>query len=44
MICIGTLATMASGSSTEDQKREVAKVANMLFGVPFDAKQVIGET
>ena len=35
---------MASGGSTEDQKREVAKVANMLFGVPFDTSQVIGET
>lgn len=44
MICIGTSATMASGGSTEDQKREVAKVAKMLFGVPFDTSQVIGET
>jgi ATP-dependent helicase YprA (DUF1998 family)/very-short-patch-repair endonuclease len=44
IICIGTSATMASGGSTDDQKREVAKVANMLFGVPFDASQVIGET
>lgn len=44
MICIGTSATMASGGSTEDQKQEVAKVARMLFGVPFDTSQVIGET
>lgn len=44
IICIGTSATMASGGSTDDQKREVAKVANMLFGVPFDSSQVIGET
>lgn len=43
-ICIGTSATMASGGSTEDQKREVAKVAQMFFGIPFDASQVIGET
>ena len=35
---------MASGGSTDDQKREVAKVANMLFGVPFEVSQVIGET
>jgi ATP-dependent helicase YprA (DUF1998 family)/very-short-patch-repair endonuclease len=44
MICIGTSATMASGGSTEAQKREVAKVAQTLFGVPFDGTQVIGET
>lgn len=44
IICIGTSATMASGGSTEEQKREVAKVAQMLFGVPFDGTQVIGET
>jgi superfamily II DNA or RNA helicase/very-short-patch-repair endonuclease len=44
MICIGTSATMASGGSTEEQKAEVAKVAQMLFGVPFSANQVIGET
>jgi ATP-dependent helicase YprA (DUF1998 family) len=44
MICIGTSATMASGGSTEAQKREVAKVAQTLFGVPFDETQVIGET
>src|SRR3990170_4836313 len=44
IVCIGTSATMASGGSTEEQKREVAKVAQTLFGVPFDASQVIGET
>jgi very-short-patch-repair endonuclease len=44
IICIGTSATMASGGSTEEQKREVAKVAETLFGIPFDASQVIGET
>ena len=44
IICIGTSATMASGGSSEEQKREVAKVAQTLFGVPFDASQVIGET
>ena len=44
MICIGTSATMASGGSSSEQKREVAKVAQTLFGVPFDEQQVIGET
>jgi len=44
IICIGTSATMASGGSSDDQKREVAKVAKELFGVPFDTSQIIGET
>jgi hypothetical protein len=43
-ICIGTSATMASGGSLEGQKREIAKVAETLFGIPFDASQIIGET
>lgn len=42
--CIGTSATMASGGSTEDQRREVAAAGQALFGVPFGAEQVIGET
>ncbi len=42
--CIGTSATMASGGSTEDQKRAVVDVAQTLFGVPFDTDRVIGET
>jgi hypothetical protein len=32
------------GRSAESQKRDVAKVAQTLFGVPFDATQVIGES
>jgi len=44
IIYIGTSATMASGGSSEEQKRDVATVAQKLFGVPFDASQVIGET
>jgi ATP-dependent helicase YprA (DUF1998 family)/very-short-patch-repair endonuclease len=44
IICIGTSATMASGGSTEDQKRDVANVSQKLFGVPFDTSQIIGET
>lgn len=42
--CIGTSATMASGGSTGDQKNDVARVAQTIFGVPFDSTQVIGET
>ena len=44
IICVGTSATMASEGTSEDQKREVAKVAETLFGVPVDASQVIGES
>lgn len=44
IICIGTSATMASGGTSDEQKRDVAKVAETLFGVPFEASQVIGET
>jgi len=42
-IFIGTSATMASGGSTGEQKRSVAKVAEMFFGTPFDESQIIGE-
>ncbi len=44
IICVGTSATMASGGFSEEQKSEVSKVADTLFGVPFDASQIIGET
>jgi len=44
LLCIGTSATMASEGTTEEQKRAVATVAQMLFGVPFTTEQVIGET
>ncbi|MCB1812561.1 MAG: DUF1998 domain-containing protein [Candidatus Competibacteraceae bacterium] len=44
IICIGTSATMASGGTSEDQRREVSKVAQSLFGVAFTPDQVIGET
>ncbi|OPL18830.1 MAG: hypothetical protein AVO35_12825 [Candidatus Aegiribacteria sp. MLS_C] len=43
-ICIGTSATMTSGGTVEEQKAEVAKVAETLFGVPFTPEQIIGET
>jgi ATP-dependent helicase YprA (DUF1998 family) len=44
IICVGTSATMASEGTSLDQKREVAKVAETLFGTAIDASQVIGET
>ena len=43
-ICIGTSATMASGGTTSEQRSEVARVAQSLFGVEFTPDQVIGET
>ena len=43
-ICVGTSATMTSGGTSEDQRGEVARVAELLFGVPFTREQVIGET
>lgn len=43
-ICIGTSATMASGGSTDEQRKEVARVAQSLFGLEFTSDQVIGET
>jgi hypothetical protein len=43
-ICIGTSATMASGGDSESERQEVARVAQAMFGVSFEAEQVIGET
>lgn len=43
-ICVGTSATMASEGTSQDQKTEVARVAEVLFGTKIDAAQVIGET
>ncbi len=43
-ICIGTSATMASGGATREQRSEVARVAQSLFGAEFTPDQVIGET
>ena len=42
--CIGTSATMASGGTSEDQRQDVADVAQSLFGTAFGPEQVIGET
>lgn len=44
LTCIGTSATMASGASPLEKKREVAKVATQIFGQPFSTDQIIGET
>ncbi len=44
IICVGTSATMASGGSSDEQKREVAAVAQTLFGTAVGPEQVIGET
>ena len=35
---------MASGGTTTEQRHEVARVAQSLFGVEFTPDQVIGET
>ncbi len=42
--CIGTSATMSSEGTFEDQKKEVARVATILFGTEVDKDNVIGET
>ena len=44
VLCVGTSATMASGGSSDEQKREVAKVSQALFGVPFTPERIVGET
>jgi len=45
VVCIGTSATMVAGEdSIEAQKREVAKVAETIFGTEFAVSQVINET
>jgi len=41
---VGTSATMATGGTTEDQRREVARVAALIFGAPVAAADVIAET
>ena len=42
--CIGTSATMVSVGSADSQRAEVAKVANTMFGRPFETEQVVDET
>jgi hypothetical protein len=44
MQCVGTSATMTSEGSEAYRRREVAKVATRLFGIPVAQPHVIGET
>ena len=44
IICVGTSATMASGGGSEDERLEVAKVSQSLFGVDFTPEQIVTET
>ena len=43
IICIGTSATMATGT-IDEQKKEVAKVATRFFDTDFDPESVIVES
>ena len=43
LICIGTSATMISGTSISDQKKRVAEYATTIFGRPFSSEQIINE-
>ncbi len=43
-VCIGTSATMVAGGGTiQEQKAEVAKVAKIIFGKPFELDQIVQE-
>jgi len=42
--CVGTSATISSGGSLIDQKKEVARVATLLFGSTVKPENIIGET
>ena len=44
VVCIGTSATMTRGGSSEEQRRDVAKVSQSLFGVKIAPEQVITES
>lgn len=43
-VCVGTSATMASEGTSDDQKKEVARVAETLFGTKVGDDQVISES
>lgn len=43
VVCIGTSATMVSGGTLAEQRKEVAGVATKLFGKDFTADQVVNE-
>lgn len=42
--CVGTSATLAGAGTYEEQRREVARVASLLFGATVHPEHVIGET
>lgn len=42
--CIGTSATMVSGGNISEQKEQVAKVAQKIFGAAFTKDQIINES
>lgn len=44
LVCVGTSATMASGSDPAKQRQQIAEVASVLFGRPFLASQVVSES
>lgn len=44
VLCIGTSATMVSGTSLKDQKTSVAEFASTLFGKHFSDSQVVQES
>ncbi len=44
LLCVGTSATLAGGTTAEESQAESARVATMIFGAPVEPDQVIGET
>lgn len=42
--CVGTSATLAGPGTHEEQQREVARVASLIFGATIHPEHVIGET
>lgn len=42
--CVGTSATLAGGGTFDEQQRQVAGVASLLFGAPVEPRHVIGES
>ena len=43
VVCVGTSATMGTGATFSEVKRDVAEVASRLFGAPVSEDHVIGE-
>lgn len=44
LLCVGTSATLAGGTTVAEGQAETAKVASQLFGAKVEPHQVIGET